>query len=211
MPAKANLKLVAPRQIKRAVPKRQTNLAYRKRGEHITPNEMEKLIEAAKSNRNGLRDSTMISMTYRHGLRASEITSMEWTQIDWDQAELSLVRAKKGSNAPHPIEGDEMRALRKLQREQEPKSKFVFVSELGSPMTTDSFNWLVKRAGIKAKLPVRIHAHMIRHAAGFLMANNGVDTRTIQSYLGHKSITSTAIYTELAAGRFKSLKGLWSK
>lgn len=210
MPAKANQQVAAPSREKRAVPKRKTNLAYRKRGEHITPNEMAKLIEAAKSNRNGLRDSTMILVTYRHGLRASEVTSLEWTQIDFDQAELSLMRAKKGSNAPHPIEGDEMRALRKLQREQEPKSKFVFVSELGSPMTTDSFNWMVKRAGLKAKLPVRIHAHMIRHAAGFLMANAGVDTRTIQSYLGHKSISSTAVYIELAAGRFKSLKGLWS-
>ena len=206
MPAKSNLKLVVPDQEKRAVPKRKTNLAYRKRGEHITPNEMAKLIEAAKSNRNGLRDSTMILVTYRHGLRASEVTSLEWTQIDFDQAELSLVRAKKGSNAPHPIEGDEMRALRKMQREQEPKSKFVFVTELGSPMTTDSFNWLVKRAGQKAKLPVRIHAHQVRHACGFYLANKGVDTRTIQSYLGHKSIQSTVRYTDLAAGRFK---GLW--
>jgi len=209
MPAKANQRVAAPSQEKRAVPRRKTNLAYRKRGEHITPNEMTELIEAAKSNRNGLRDSIMILVTYRHGLRASEVTSLEWTQIDWDQAELSLVRAKKGSNAPHPIEGDEMRALRKLQREQEPKSKFVFVTELGSPMTTDSFNWMIKRAGLKAKLPVRIHAHMVRNAAGFLMANAGVDTRTIQSYLGHKSIQSTIRYTELAAGRFKVLKGLW--
>lgn len=209
MPMKPNLKLVTPSPQKRAVPKRKTNLDYRKRGEHITPNEMTKLIEVARGNRNGLRDSTMISMTYRHALRASEITTLEWTQIDWDQAELAMMRAKTGTNAPHPIEGDEMRALRKLQREQEPKSKFVFTTELGSPMTTDSFNWLVKRAGIKAKLPVRIHAHMLRHASGFLMANKGVDTRTIQHYLGHRDIASTAIYTAMAAGRFKSLKGMW--
>ena len=89
----------------------------------------------------------------------------------------------------HPIHGDELRALRKLKRET-PKSPFIFVSERGGPFTTDSFNWLVKRAGRNARLDFQVRAHMLRHAAGYKLAGDGHDTRSIQDYLGHKNIQS---------------------
>jgi site-specific recombinase XerD len=111
-------------------------------------------------------------------------------------------RAKNGKPATHPIRGDELRALRKLQREAS-KSAFVFVSERGGPFTTDSFNWLVKRAGQKAGLPFQAHAHMLRHACGYALANAGHDTRSLKDYLGHKNIQHTVRYTELAPTRFK--------
>ena len=70
------------------------------------------------------------------------------------------------------IRGDELRALGKLQKDQEPKSAFVFTSERGgAPFTRDSFNWMVERAGKKAGLPFQVHAHMIRHATGYKLAN----------------------------------------
>ena len=103
----------------------------------------------------------------------------------------------------HPVRGDELRALRKLKREA-PKSPFVFVSERGGPFTTDSFNWLVKRAGRNARLEFQVHAHMLRHAAGFKLAGDGRDTRSIQDYLGHKNIQHTVVYTELSPTRFKN-------
>jgi integrase len=93
-------------------------------------------------------------------------------------------RKKGGKPATHPIRGDELRELRKLQRGS-PDSPFVFVSERGGAFTTDSFNWLVKRAGKKAKLPFQCHAHMLRHGAGYKLAGDGHDTRSIQDYLGH--------------------------
>jgi site-specific recombinase XerD len=79
----------------------------------------------------------------------------------------------------------------------------VFVSERGGPFTVDSFNWLVKRAGQKANLPFQVHAHMLRHAAGFKLAGDGHDTRSIQDYLGHRNIQHTVRYTELSPTRFK--------
>ena len=82
-------------------------------------------------------------------------------------------------------------------------SNSLFVSERGGPFTTDSFNWLVKRAGRKAKLPFQAHAHMLRHACGYALANAGHDTRSLQDYLGHKNIQHTVRYTELAPTRFK--------
>jgi integrase len=203
MPAKSNLRIVKPGAEKRAVaPVRRPNADYRKR-EHMTPGEVEKLIEAAKSNRYGLRDATMLLVAYRHGFRASEVCDLEWSAIDFSSAEMHIRRAKNGKPATHPIRGDELRALRKLQREQEPKSRFVFTSERQTPFTTDSFNWIVKRAGKKAGLPFQAHAHMLRHACGYALANAGHDTRSLQDYLGHKNIQHTVRYTELAPTRFK--------
>ena len=97
---------------------------------------------------------------------------------------------------------DELRALRKLKREA-PKSPFVFVSERGGPFTTDSFNWMVKRVAQRTGFPFQVHAHMLRHSAGFKLAGDGHDTRSIQDYLGHKNIQHTVRYTELSPTRFK--------
>ena len=151
----------------------------------------------------GHRDFTMILVAYRHGLRASEVCDLRWEQIDWNSATLHVRRVKSGKPSTHPIRGDELRALRKLQREA-PKSPFVFVSERGGPFTTDSFNWLVKRAGQKSGFPFQVHAHMLRHAAGYKLAGDGHDTRSIQDYLGHKNIQHTVRYTELSPTRFKN-------
>jgi integrase len=202
MPANRTLRLVAPAGEKRAVPvRRRPNAEFRSR-EYLTPSEVEKLIEAAKGNRYGLRDATMILVAYRHAMRASEVCDLEWSAIDFQAGVMHVRRAKNGKPATHPIRGDELRALRKLQREA-PQSPFVFVSERSGPFTTDSFNWMVKRAGQKAKLPFQCHAHMLRHSAGYKLAGDGHDTRSIQAYLGHSDIRHTVRYTELSPKPFR--------
>ena len=182
-------------------PVRRPNREFRSR-EHLTQTEVEKLIGATKDNRWGHRDATMTLVAYRHGLRASEIVDLRWEQIDWHSATLYVRRVKSGKSSTHHIRGDELRALRKLKREAQ-KSPFVFVSERGGPFTTDSFNWMVKRAGQKADLPFQVHAHMLRHAAGYKLAGDCHDTRSIQDYLGHKNIQHTVRYTKLSPTRFK--------
>jgi integrase len=201
--AKSHLKLVKPATEKRTVtPRRRPNAKLRTR-EYLTEAEVERLIEAAKGNRYGHRDATMILMAYRHGLRVSELVDLRWDQIDFDTANLAVRRVKSGSPSTHPIRGDELRALRRLNREQEPKSAFVFTSERGSPFTTAGFARLVERAGAAAKLGFKAHPHMLRHACGFALANKGHDTRALQAYLGHKNIQHTVRYTELSPDRFK--------
>lgn len=200
--AKTHLKLVKPAAQKRAVtPLRRPNIELRSR-EHLTQGEVEKLIEVAKGNRRGQRDATMMLVAYRHGLRASEIVDLRWEQIDFNSATMHVSRVKNGKPSTHPIRGDELRALRQLLREA-PKSPFVFMSERGGPFTTDSFNWIVKRAGQKADFPFQVHSHMLRHATGYKLASDGHDTRSIQDYLGHKNIQHTVRYTELSPTRFK--------
>ena len=115
------------------------------------------------------------------------------------------VEVKNGSPATHPLTGKELRALRRLQREQELKSPFVFTSERGTPFTKRGFQAMVERAGKAAGFDMKIHPHMLRHACGFKLANDGVDTRTIQAYLGHKSIQHTVRYTELAPNSVQKL------
>jgi len=131
------------------MPVRKPNAELRTR-EYLTDAEVARLMEAAKANRYGHRDATMILLTYRHGFRAIELVDLRWDQIDFSRATLAVRRAKRGTPSTHPLQGDEMRALRKLQREQDPKSPFVFTSERGSPFTTAGFARLIERAGAAA-------------------------------------------------------------
>ena len=136
MPAKSNLRLVTPTTVKRAVaPRRRPNSAFRTR-EHLTETEVEKLLGAARANRHGHRDATMLLVAFRHGLRASEVCDLRWEQLDFAAATLHVGRVKNGKPSTHPIRGDELRALRKLLREAL-KSPFVFVSERGGPFAID--------------------------------------------------------------------------
>jgi site-specific recombinase XerD len=198
----SHLRLVTPNsEIRTVTPRRPKNGEVRTR-EHLTPGELDKLTEAARGNRYGHRDATMILVAYRHGLRVAELCDLRWDQIDFCGAVLHTRRLKNGTPSTHPIQGDELRALRRLQRESE-ASPFVFVSERGSPFTTAGFARMLGRAAAAAGLGIKVHPHMLRHACGYALANKGHDTRAIQGWLGHRSITSTAVYTALAPSRFK--------
>ena len=201
--SKAHLRLVRPTTVNRTVtPKRPPNGDLRTR-EYLTEAEVERLMTAARKNRYAHRDATMILVAYRHGLRASELVDLRWDQVDFRTATLHVRRVKQGTPSTHPIPGDELRSLRRLQREQEPKSPFVFTSERGSPFTTAGFARMVERAGAEAKLGFKVHPHMLRHACGYALANRGHDTRALQAYLGHRNIQHTVRYTELSPTRFK--------
>ena len=201
--AKPRLKLVAPTTKKRTVtPTRLPNAKLRTR-EYLTDVEVQRLMKAAGGNRWGHRDATIILVAYRHGLRVSELVDLRWDQIDFNHGNLAVRRVKQGSPSTHPIRGDELRALRRLQREQNPKSPFLFTSERGAPFTTAGFARMVERAGEAAKLGFKAHPHMLRHACGYALANKGHDTRALQAYLGHKNIQHTVRYTELSPDRFK--------
>ena len=199
----SNAALIAPAAINRTVLRR-ANAELRTR-EHLTTDEVEKLIEIAASNRQGQRDGLMILLAFRHGLRAAEVCDLRWEQIDFTTATLHVRRIKHGTPATHPLTGREMRALRKHQREASP-SAFVFTSERGPPLSAPGFSRMVERAGRAAKLGIKVHAHMLRHACGYALANAGHDTRALQAYLGHRNIQNTTRYTALAQDRFK---GFW--
>ena len=199
-------KTSSPSNILRKVSGRPRNNEVRSR-EHLTLDEVEVLMKAAgNTGRHMHRDRTLILTMFRHGLRVSEAVDLKWDQVDFKAGSIHINRLKNGKSATHYLEGDEMRALRRLRREN-PKSPFIFLSERGGPLTRSTVNKFVERAGREAEIEFPVHPHMLRHACGYYLANKGVDTRTIQDYLGHVSITHTVRYTELSPHKFK---GLWS-
>ena len=188
---------------KHEVKGRKANDAYRDR-EYLFPAEITSLVKAARAHsRYGHRDATMILLCYRHGLRVSELCNLRWEQINFKEAVIAIKRLKNSRDGVHPLQGVSLRALRKLRRDVD--GAFVFVSERGGPISTQGFRDNLKRLGKLAKLPMPVHPHMLRHATGYKLANDGVDTRTIQLYFGHKNIQNTVRYTELNAGRFQNL------
>ena len=191
---------------KTAPPKRKRNTDLRPR-EHLTPAEVNRLVETArKRGRYGQRDAAAILVTFTHGLRVSELCALTWSQVDFGAGVLHVTRLKNGRPSTQPLRGAEIRALRQLRRDW-PEGQFVFQTERGGPMTAAGFRKTLAAIGTAAGFEWPIHPHQLRHSTGFALANKGVDTRTLQQYLGHRSIEHTVRYTELAADRFH---GLWN-
>lgn len=192
----------APNIVNRKVPLRLKNTDYRSR-EYLTESEVEQLIDAAgRVGRHGHRDASIILLSYRHGLRVTELVGLRWDQVDLKQGLMHINRLKHGNASVHPLRGPELRALRRLQRDY-PAMPYVFLSERKAPLTDDAIHKIISRAGKEAKLPFTVHPHMLRHACGYKLAQAGQDTRAIQHYLGHKNIQHTVRYTQLSPDRFK--------
>jgi integrase len=172
---------------------------------YLRPDEANRLIDAAaKRGRYPFRDKVLVRMVYRHGLRASEAVEMRWSQLDLEQGVLRVARKKGGSDATHTLDRDELRDLRKLW--QDVTGLYVFETERGGPLSVDVLQYIVREAGKLAKLDVEAHPHMLRHAAGYMLANEGADTRLIQAFLGHKDIRHTAHYTALSPKRLAAVR-----
>ena len=205
VPLSGNLRPAPNTENGKVPPRRRLSSELRSR-EYLTPDEVEALLRAVGSvGRHRHRDRTMILLAYRHGLRVSELISLRWEQVDLKQGHLHVTRLKNGTPSTHPLRGPEIRALRRLKREH--SSPYLFVTERGGPLTASTVRKMVARSGIGARIAFPVHPHMLRHATGFYLANEGHDTRAIQHYLGHKQIAHTVRYTELRSDRFK---GFWT-
>jgi integrase len=119
---------------------------------------------------------------------------LRWDQVEFASGALHVRRVKRGTPSTHPISGDELRALRRLQREQEPKSPFVFTSERGSPFTTAGFARMIERASTEARLDFKTHPHLLRHACGYALATRDTTRERCRRILATEtSSTSSGI------------------
>jgi type 1 fimbriae regulatory protein FimB/type 1 fimbriae regulatory protein FimE len=177
----------------------------------LTETEVERLMEAATADDNrryGHRDATMILVAFRHALRVSELVNLRWSDVHFKVERLNVKRLKGSISGEHPIEGDELRALRKLYA-QDASREFVFTTERGGPMSAAGFRKMLSRLADEAGMgALKVHPHALRHATGYALVNKGLDTRALQVYMGHAQIANTARYAALDANRFK---GIWSK
>jgi site-specific recombinase XerD len=186
---------------------RKTNDAYRVR-EHLTEQEVTKLLAALKRNRHGHRDWLIGLVIYRHGLRVSEACDLHWDDIDLAKRQIIVRRLKGSTDSTHYLEKDEHKALGELWRtyaKKGIKSAYVFNNERGQPFGRMGVARMIERAGEAAKFPFPIHVHMLRHSTGYALAANGMDTRRLQHYLGHASITNTVRYTAMSPEPFKDI------
>ena len=186
---------------------RRRNDAYRVR-EHLTEAEMDKLLGVLKHNRHGHRDWLIGLLTYRHGLRVSEACDLRWDDIDLTKRTIIVRRLKGSTDSVHYLERDEVNGLKLLQRQQQAdgiKAAYVFINERGQPFGRMGIARLVERAGEAAGLPFPVHVHMLRHSTGYALAAKGMDTRRLQHFLGHASITNTVRYTAMSPEPFKDV------
>jgi type 1 fimbriae regulatory protein FimB/type 1 fimbriae regulatory protein FimE len=189
---------------------RKKNTHYRVH-EHLTEDQMAKLLTALKRNRHGHRDWLIGLLIYRHGLRVSEACDLRWDDIDLPKRTIIVRRLKGSDDSTHYLERDEVNGLKLLQRQQEAagiKCADVFVNERGQPFGRMGIGRMVERAGEAAGLPFPIHVHMLRHSTGYALAARGMDTRRLQHFLGHASITNTVRYTAMNPEPFKDI---WRK
>ena len=170
--------------------------------DHLTQREINRLFKAVKLSRNPDRDYTLVLMMYRHGLRRSEVAKMRWSDVDLEGATIYIRRMKGSRSGRHPLQGDEIRSLRKIKGD----SPYLFLSERGSPISPRRISALVREAGERAGVEFQVNSHLLRHSCGYYLANKGYDTRLIQDYLGHMNIQNTVRYTRLSSTRFN---GLW--
>lgn len=175
---------------------------------YLTSGELEKFLAAARKTRNGVRDYALALTCFRHGLRVSELIDIRLSELDLSSAHLFVRRSKNSLPGSHPVEGDEMRALRAWLRlraiHECAASDLLFLSTRG-PFTRQAMNYLFAEIGKAAALAFRVTPHMLRHSCGYYLANRGTDTRMIQEYLGHSNIQNTVIYTAINPDRFKTL------
>ena len=176
------------------------------RREWLTELEVEQLCaEARKRGRYGHRDATMILVAFRHGLRVSELVALRWEQVDLDAGRLRVIRRKGSDDSVQPLSGSEIRALRRIKREQEAGTRYVFITERKATMTTSGFDKMLRRTAARIGM-AGVYCHLLRHACGFKLVNQGVDTRSLAAYLGHVNLTNTRRYTKMDAKRFN---GFW--
>jgi type 1 fimbriae regulatory protein FimB len=143
---------------------------------HLTSREVEQLIEATRGSRNEVRDRCLLLLMFRHGLRVSEACGLKLHQIDTEGRVLHVARLKNGLSTTQPLRSDELRAVSAWLKERarmKPTGKAFFVSEQRKPMHRSTVNLLMETYSKAASLPLLAHPHMLRHACGFALADQG--------------------------------------
>ncbi|SMF97883.1 type 1 fimbriae regulatory protein FimB [Methylomagnum ishizawai] len=175
---------------------------------HLTQGEVQRLIAATQGSRNEARDRFFLLLMFRHGLRVSEACGLRLSQLDLENRVLHVARLKRGLSTTHPLRVDEVRLAKAWLAERArmgPETDAVFVSERRGPLSRKTAWRFIRAYGERAELLLSAHPHMLRHACGFALADQGADTRLIQDYLGHRNIQHTVRYTATNPARFGRL------
>ena len=175
---------------------------------HLVSAEVENLLAATTGSRNEARDRCLLLLMFRHGLRVSEACGLVLSQVDTESLVLHVKRLKEGLSTTHLLRGGELKAIKAwlaTRAKIEPDTDAFFISERRGPLSCKTAWLMIREYGRRAGLPVEAKPHMLRHACGFALADQGADTRLIQDYLEHRHIQYTVMYTVTNPAMFERL------
>ena len=191
----------------RALKLQQNRETLAEKREYLHMHEFEALLKACSNN----RDKCLLLVGFYHGLRINEALGLTWECVDFDNKLMVVGRLKNGIPCLHPLIYREHLLLKKWRKEQYTKfgyhPNFVFTSMRKQLLDDSTVRRLCKKLAETARLGIRFHYHMLRHTTGHYMVEQGIDSRVIQAYLGHKSINSTARYTSVSSHRYEGIMG----
>ena len=194
-----------PRNVQSGKPDTTTD-AHERRKDYLHHSELDAFLTAARSGRHGIRDHALALTTARHGLRVSELVDLRISDLHIDEprtARMTVKRLKHSLDGEHPIQGDELRALKAWLDIRPERSGYdnVFLNERRQPFNRKTINYLFGQIALRAKLP-HVNPHMLRHTCGFLLAENNRPLLAIQHYLGHRQPANTVRYARISASQF---------
>ena len=162
---------------------------------------LEELARLFAATRTSTRNRALFLLAYRHGLRASEVGMLRTDDIDFRALRIMVHRLKGSHSGAHPMQPDEVKALRAYLREQpSPPSPILFPSNRRDPIARRTLDWLMKRYGEAAGVPpAKRHFHCLKHSIATHLLEAGADLRFVQDWLGHSNIQNTVVYTFLTA------------
>ena len=191
-------------------PRKRSNSDSGRTREHLTPEEVQRLLVAARQTRNSTRDEALVLIAFRHGLRVSELVTLAWSQVHLDTRLLDVRRVKNGRPSTHDLLPDEIKLLRTLRRDGSGRGP-LFVSERRLPISDSTVKKLVAKLGRDAGLPFPVHVHQLRHACGYYLVNEGMPLPLLQRWLGHVNVQHTIRYSELSPEAFRSWRAEWQR
>jgi type 1 fimbriae regulatory protein FimE len=182
---------------------RRKRRATRRSRDHLSPEEIEQLLEAAaETGRHAHRNYTLILLCYRHGLRINELREMRWRVVDFKRRQLRVNRVNNGISSVHPLHATDLKALRKLKRDY-PGTPYLFVTDRNEQLSKRTVSRVVAAAGRAAGFRFHVSPRMVRHACGYALANAGHNVVALQHYLGYRNIRHMLRYLELPDRPFK--------
>ena len=159
----------------------------------------------------GLRDRAMLELLYSSGLRVSELIKLEIINLNLRQGVVRIMgKGEKERLVPIGEEAMEwinkyLNSSREVLLGKESKDQHLFVTKRGKGMTRQAFWYRIKKYALRSGIDKSLSPHTLRHAFATHLLNHGADLRTVQLLLGHTSLSTTQIYTEVAKERMKSL------
>lgn len=152
-----------------------------------------------------LRDRALFLVAYRHGLRASEVSLLQKTDVDLGRTKITIRRLTQRPSGIHMLQKDETLALKRYLKSRSDTSAILFLSTSGGAISRRGLDWLMKDYGQQAKLPPeKRHFHVLKHSIATHLLGEGADLRFVHQWLGHTMLQSTAIYAYLVTAKRKT-------